>query len=147
MADGADVQLFKTITTFDYPQSSHLIVKAEGTVDGNYRNNFTDINAGGINLQGDGENFFQTIVDSYNGFKHTGESGGIITVNGNLGITFPEGIKSCNNKYTFSIFSEILKLFYELPILISLFYFITSFFLNIFFSFASKAFALYAKSF
>jgi hypothetical protein len=88
MNDGANVELYKSVSDANPTGSPHLTVRSEGTIDGNYRNNFTDIGAGGINLQGDGDNFFQTLITSYEGFKHTSVVGGVIIVNGDTGITF-----------------------------------------------------------
>ena len=92
MANGANLELYKSITPEDPFASPSLIVRGEGTNDeGNYRNNFTEIQAGQIILQGDGESFFQSYINCYWGFKHTGLGGGIISINGDTGITFPDG--------------------------------------------------------
>jgi hypothetical protein len=90
MNDGANVELYKSVSDANPTASPHLTVRSEGTIDGNYRNNFTDISADGINLQGDGDNFFQTLITSYEGFKHTSVNGGVIIVNGESGITFQD---------------------------------------------------------
>ena len=78
--------------------SSHgLIVRVEGTFDDDppngdfvYRNNYSNLTAGNLTLSGDGDSFFEASVNSYGGFIHQGISGGVIIVDGNSGITFPD---------------------------------------------------------